>query len=77
MYKGKINLIERTTFGGRPAKSHAGVRVNGIMVSVCNLEWKIDDKVSTADTSKVTCMKCLKMIANASEDGTCKVGGSK
>lgn len=77
MFQGNINLIKRINMNGTPGRTHVGVLTNGYMVSICNLEWRIDDKVSIAPTTEVTCKRCKKIIELADENGNYRIRGKK
>lgn len=63
MFTGKVNLVKRNKL------IHAGVRMNGYMVSGCNTTWDIRDKVTEGDSSDITCKRCKKLLERADENG--------
>ncbi len=63
MFTGRVNLVQRTK------TVHVGFKMNGYMVSGCNLTWDIRNKVTEGDASEVTCKRCRKLLEKADESG--------
>jgi hypothetical protein len=63
VFNGRVNLIKRNKL------IHAGFKMNGYMVSGCNLRWDMRDKVTEGDAPEVTCKRCKKLLERADENG--------
>lgn len=77
MYEGKVMLIKRNKTIHCGVSVHSGIKdKNGSdikMISICNVTWKLEDKVSEGMTKEVTCKRCLKMLERADSDGRVKL----
>ena len=60
----------------RKKNIHVGLAIRSnnemFVISVCNRSWCCDDKVEIADSSGVTCKRCIKYAreAESNKDGT-------
>lgn len=64
MFDGNVYLVTRSK-----KTVHAGIKMNGYMVSVCNLRWDYRDTVVEGKAAEVTCKRCKKIIERADESG--------
>lgn len=65
-YKGLVNIVKRKKI------LHCGIKhiMGGTakIASACTNVWHINDVTYEADSSEVTCKKCLKILERADED---------
>lgn len=67
MFSGVVNIIERRKL------LHCGIKVRAtgktMLVSACNQIWNANDKTYELPAEKVTCKRCIKILAKADENG--------
>lgn len=72
-FKGLVNIVKRKNI------RHCGIKFGvggGVKIaSACNNTWCMNDEVYEADSSEVTCKRCLKLLERADEDGMVKRRG--
>jgi len=66
-FKGLVNIVKRKKL------LHCGIKFrvgSGVKIaSACNNTWALNDITYEADSSEVTCKRCLKILEKADEDG--------